>query len=342
MEPKRLKFDSTVEENICTVKDAVGALKGRSLETCVMLECMVPGSLGPGIDERDELQAEAVEMIGRVLERQEGELSRDLHRKEDMVQDPNRVRADMTAELQEAKDHEVGADQQVQRGQQDLKSAKVDAGTGQRLLASARSSHDKSCTELKQLEAEQAALELNYKDHFIPVRDGTWQTQPESAKHVAALLPTFKTFEYEDSLIAAFQKAADHKPPARGNFDNITMETAEKDFSVGLQHLVGKIGAAHPIVSQASDSVAEAASQLDSAKHHEREAALALGAALVDKRHARFAVEKAQKGLDEFPKDPKAIAAARDAARQSLKDFQEGPLAAFKSLRDRVAALGLS
>uniref|UniRef100_A0A7S1AMQ6 Uncharacterized protein n=1 Tax=Noctiluca scintillans TaxID=2966 RepID=A0A7S1AMQ6_NOCSC len=64
---KRLKFDANIEEQVQVVLRAVDNVEGRSSACQVMLSYMVPGCLGPALDERDKYQMESVEIIGRVL-----------------------------------------------------------------------------------------------------------------------------------------------------------------------------------------------------------------------------------------------------------------------------------
>lgn len=340
-EPKRLRFDDTIDEKLVAVRDAVSSLYGRTEESCTMLEQMCAGALGPGMDERDDDQNQCVEMIGRAIEELKNRLLRQAEAREDYKSNPEKAKAEIQAAVYAYQDKVAISEKNVAIKHKTLRESKGILAAASAELEAAIASHEHAKRELQSLEAELDDLQDKNAEHFIPIKLGSWKTNHEKMKHLTELLPLFKKFEYEDSLIAAFQKAADHKPDDRGRFDQVTMQSAEKDFADGIHRLESTIKAQEPVVSRAEDGVKCADDAREQAARREREAAIELGAAIQERRQHQLHKDEVQKAYDEFPRDEKALQHMLDASRQSLVEFSNGPLQAYIYLRDRVAALAL-
>lgn len=340
-EPKRLRFGEFVEEKIIVVKEAVGYAHNRSDECCVMLECMVPGSLGPGLDERDELQSEAVEIIGRVMERLEHQAVAQVERAEEILRDPVKARHAMEEEMKAMQVSNDFADKEKRAKQQLVRDAKANMAAAATALRAAVNGKQMAEKEFDDLENEAAEVKKAFEQHFIPVRDGVWASKTDVMKHMAELGPVFKKFKYEESLIAAFQKAGERKPEARGHFDKLTIDEAGQDFVVRLKQLEAQLVALEPGLRKAADNVHDATHHKTAMHEKEKDAIVNLGGLLAEIKQLLWGLFDAKKALEDFPKDAKAQQALCDTSKQRLAEFREGPFAAFKFLRDRVAAASL-
>eukprot|EP00930_Biecheleria_cincta_P080906 TRINITY_DN693_c0_g2_i1.p1 TRINITY_DN693_c0_g2~~TRINITY_DN693_c0_g2_i1.p1 ORF type:complete len:357 (+),score=113.41 TRINITY_DN693_c0_g2_i1:52-1122(+) len=336
-ETKRIKFQSNVEEKIEIVRKQVGNAVARSDECCVMLENMVPGCLGPAMDERDELQTEAVEMIGKVIHAIEELALKDLQLAEEICEDPEAAKK----KLEEgAKDAQAGKDVAEKDKSAKLKAAQ-DAKAA---LAKADDTLKKANKGLHKLEDEKAALK-NKRDrvedafiqHFVPIRDGDWGPLSEAQGHIQALRPIFQLFDYEDSLMAAFEKAGIHKPDVRKYFDNETIKCAA--FDEQKANLDKEIAAkAAPIgKAQKAQQAAEAAKAAAAQKYNH--ALEDLGNILGAIRKLLAGLFGARRELEHFPATPQEADAKRQRAKAALEELTspEGAISAYVYLRDRVS-----
>mmetsp|Transcript_28068 Transcript_28068/g.77533 ORF Transcript_28068/g.77533 Transcript_28068/m.77533 type:complete len:360 (+) Transcript_28068:85-1164(+) len=336
---KASKPDITVEKKLSVVGAAVGNAHGRFLSCQVMLESMVPGALGPGLDERDELQDEGVQMIGKVMEKLLRDCTADLERKAAIVQDPDGTKGIMkgsTVEAQAAVEAAVKDETEKDAG---FKAARADLNAARKALTDAKSAQKKAEQELSALIKEKEAYEDAYNMHFKPLRDGQYKTLTEAKHHVQALIPLFKMFEYEDSLIAGFPPAAERYPDDRRHFDSLTVKDAEKGFVSSGQKLEGAIAVAEPLVSSAGAAVVAAEDEVEVCKEKEYEAGLALGRSRFALAVAQLQLADAKKAVGEFPTTPKQAESMKVTAATTLEAFQTGPYEAYVYLRDRVAAL---
>jgi len=336
---KALKLNTNTEEKLALVSAAVGNAHGRFLPCQVMLESMVPGALGPGLDERDELQDEGVQMIGKVMDGLLQEHKAALERKTAIANDPDGTNAIVQEELADAQsgvEAAVGDEAEKDRG---LKAARADLDKAEKALAKAKTDQKKAEQDLKSLIEEKKAYEDAYNMHFIPLRDGQFNATAEARKHIQALIPIFAKFDYEGSLIAAFPPAAMCYPDARRNFDKLTMEDAEKGFLSFRHKLEGEIAAADPLVSNAIALVAFGEDEVKTCKVKEYDAGLALGRSRFALAVAQLQLADAKKAVGEFPTTPKQAESMKVTAATTLEAFQTGPYEAYVYLRDRVAAL---
>lgn len=340
-EAKRRKFGDEIEEKISIVKDAMAALYGRTDESRSMLEHICSDALGPGTDERDEDQKQCVRMLGGALDELRGRLIREAEMREDIRLNPEKARAEIQSAMSSFREKLMVSEKDVTIRHKALRDARSVLGCANSELEASIAAHEKAKKELQGLESELQELQATCADHFTPIKQGSWIDSQEKMKHISELMPIFRKFEYEQSLIAAFQKAADHKPGDRGHFDQVTMECAEKDFAEGIHRLEATIKAREPGVAQAEDGVRCADDARENASQREREAAIELGTAIREKRENQLQKDEAQKYYDEFPEDDNALQALLAASKQALSDFSNGPLQAYLFLRDRVAALSL-
>eukprot|EP00401_Gymnodinium_catenatum_P065374 CAMPEP_0117495058 /NCGR_PEP_ID=MMETSP0784-20121206/19936_1 /TAXON_ID=39447 /ORGANISM="" /LENGTH=367 /DNA_ID=CAMNT_0005289967 /DNA_START=83 /DNA_END=1186 /DNA_ORIENTATION=+ len=336
---KAVKIDHTVEDKLAVVGAAVGDAHGLFVSCQMMLESMVPGALGPAMDERDELQDEGVEMIGKVIGRLLEDRESDVQRTIAIRSDPDGTKVTMQGELADAQAAvEAKVEDEAVRGA-GLKTARAELAAAQEELAAARSAVRKAESNLVALQDERKKYEDAYNIHFIPLRDGRFTTAVEAKQHVQALAPVFERFNYEASLIAGFSPAATLFLADREHWDNFTIENAEKGFTEARSRLDDAVAVQTPLISEAVAAAAAAENEVKACLQKEYDAGLALGRARFALALARLKLADAKKALQNFPQTPKLAEAEEGAAIAALKAFKDGPYEAYVYLRDRVAAL---
>lgn len=200
---------------------------------------------------------------------------------------------------------------------------------------------------LHKLEDEKAALkekrdmvEDAFLKHYVPIRDGDWGPESEATGHIRALGPIFRMFDYEDSLVAAFDKAGMHKPNIRKTFDNETIKCAA--FEEQKAELERQIAAkAAPIgKAQKAQQAAEAAKAAAANKYNHALADLGSIIAALRKWLAGFG--RFGRKLETFPATPQEADANRQRAKAALEELSgpEGAVSAYIYLRDRESSNG--
>jgi len=333
---KRLKLTSKVAEKVAIVQDAVRNAHGRFEDCQLMLESMTPGSLGPGLDERDELQEEAVGMMERVLTDLKKAAEALVDRKDAIVNDPEGTKVIMNKEFGDAKVKFDGAMEDEATKLETLKAAAQASKDAQNKLEAAKAVLAAAKKKLEDGNSERDSFEDAYTKHFVPLRDGTFSSKAEAMAHVKALTPLFKKFDYEESLIAAFAPSAPIVPDERKHFDKVTMVEVERGFLAHKDDLTVQIGIAETELKQAEQNVEDSTS--DSITEL-REAALAYGRAKVDTRRAKLDLDDANEAMRIFPATPAQAAQQLEASKKALQRFEAGPWAAFIWLKRRVQAM---
>eukprot|EP00930_Biecheleria_cincta_P080905 TRINITY_DN693_c0_g1_i1.p1 TRINITY_DN693_c0_g1~~TRINITY_DN693_c0_g1_i1.p1 ORF type:complete len:410 (+),score=123.99 TRINITY_DN693_c0_g1_i1:56-1231(+) len=336
-ETKRLKFQSDVEEKIDIVRKQVGNAEARSDECCVMLENMVPGSLGPAMDERDELQTEAVEMIGKVIKAIEDEAVDKVKLAEEICEDPESVKKKVEEAAERAQAEKAAAEKDKPAKQKAAQDAKASLAKADDTLRKANNGLHKLEDEKADLKDKRDTVEDAFIQHFVPIRDGDWEAESEALAHIRALGPVFVGFDYEKSLMAAFKEAGMNKPASRRSFDNQTIKSAA--FEERKAELDKQIAAkAAPIgKAQKAQQAAEAAKAAAAQKYNHTLADLGNVTGAIRKSNADAL--RARQELDTFPATPQEAEAKRQRAKAALEELTgpKGAVSAYIYLRDRVS-----
>lgn len=335
-ENKRIKLDPEIEDKLSTVRDQLEKSNVQTDACCVMLESMAPGCLGPAMDERDELQTEGVDMIGKVIYAIEEEATEALRKADLICKDPEAAKQ----QLQKAKEE---ASKSKEKDEANRKEKQRAAERAKEALARANDMLRKANDVLSQQEAKQQKkkeekemVEDAFKEHFVPLRDGTWSKESEARGHFLALAPIFGYFNYEASLVAAFDKASKHKPGQRKTFDEETVRCAA--FNGKIAGIDKQIQANIGPINQATEAVKMAERARAAAREQYKDALAELGSLSSRLRKWLAGLFAAGKELQDFPQSPQEALQRREAAREALESLQgpEGAVSAYEYLRDRV------
>lgn len=326
-------FASEVDSKLSMIVAALSAAPGCSEASLDMLKCAVHGSLAPKADERDAFQVDAANMIGRALRIIESGLGRN---------GADDLEAQLTALRAEA-----GMREAAQRDAEDaLAAAKaaVDGFTSlggdydaNRRLQEARTALRAAEQKLAQIMQKRQQVLDAYENHFLILRRALeTKTRPMNAReHTEALLPLFRSWGVEESLLAGFVPAADCEKIARGDRGDwclkVLMEL-EGFFQEPRQHL-------EQMVLEAQRMVSDHEAQLRLAEEACRAADSDRASDAARLQTLRDALRDAQARL-EATKRPVSDAywniqrVEQELAHRSgeLKRFKDGPLAAYEWL----------
>eukprot|EP00927_Polykrikos_kofoidii_P012271 TRINITY_DN1527_c0_g1_i3.p1 TRINITY_DN1527_c0_g1~~TRINITY_DN1527_c0_g1_i3.p1 ORF type:complete len:362 (-),score=95.68 TRINITY_DN1527_c0_g1_i3:62-1147(-) len=336
---KRLKLTDQVNAKLAIVADAVASARFRSDACQMMLESMVPGCLGSGLDERDDLQNRAVDIIREVVESLKSDVDFDLKRKDDYVHDPQGTDMEMKKEAQLAGEGAAHAEDDMQEKERALEAAEDGLDSALDTLREAK----KALADAEKNHKVKVQLATDFDDaytkHFVPLRDGMFKTKAEADGHVQSLKRFFMKFDYEDSLMSAFAPASRLQPVDRKHFDTVTMTEAEKGFLNYKDEVHKEAEDSFSSIDAAKRAVEAAEAAVEAAKHSVREAGLVFGRAVTTAWKANLEAAAARKALQDAPKSPSEAEKQSDQSKRMHARFMDGPYEAFAWLKERVAIL---
>lgn len=336
---KRTTFPPEVERRIATLRKAVGSVRGRSDYCQAMLDSIVHGCLGPGLDQRDDLQTRAVDIVGEVVDALHDKRVRDVKKKEAYLASPEDAKADALSEAKEADAKASDAAEDSVVKEKALCEDELALDKAQIALKNANMAFAGAKKRLDDQERLCAALSSVYEEHFVPLRDGLFATKTEADGHINHLKSYSQRYGYEESLICAFAPAARNKPAERGHFDAKTMVEKEKGFVEKRDAALAEIKGLQVAKEEAEHDVARAEQDVKDAADRVRASGLVYGRAVTDETTAKWAAEDAHQAHDELKGGPEAAKRLLDEANKKLKDFEEGPYEMFQWLKIRVAIL---
>lgn len=196
---------------------------------------------------------------------------------------------------------------------------------------------DKLLKQKADLTEKRDGVAAAFEQHYKPIRDGDWGPESEAQRHISALVPLFRSFDYEPSLIEAFKEAGKIKPDVRRAFDNTTIKRAA--FEEETARLDKEIAAlAEPIAkTQKAQQAAEAAKAAKSQKY--KDALADLGSILGAIRKWLAGLFRARRELESFPTTPAERKEKLEGAKADLEELTgpAGAVTAYVWLRDRMS-----
>eukprot|EP00927_Polykrikos_kofoidii_P014997 TRINITY_DN1664_c0_g1_i1.p1 TRINITY_DN1664_c0_g1~~TRINITY_DN1664_c0_g1_i1.p1 ORF type:complete len:362 (+),score=64.74 TRINITY_DN1664_c0_g1_i1:154-1239(+) len=336
---KRLRFSDEVGAKLAIVAEAVASAPFTSNACQVMLESMVPGCLGSGLDERDDLQEMALEIITEVMDSLKSDVDEDLKRKDNYVQDPYTAHTRLQTELTDAGGIVTRADDHMHEKERALEAAEAALCKAQDDLRTAEIGLADVEKQLKGKTQLAAEFENAYTAHFVPLRDGTFVTKVEADGHVQSLKRFFGKFDYADSLMSAFALASKVKPADRKQFDVVTMTTAETGFVEYKDGLHKQAAESKPLIQHAQKTSEDAKVGLEAATQSVRDAGLQFGRAVTAVWKAKLKEAAAIKALRDEPKSQNEAERHLGESKKRYETFMTGTYEAFMWLKERIAIL---
>eukprot|EP00411_Alexandrium_monilatum_P052890 CAMPEP_0175437084 /NCGR_PEP_ID=MMETSP0095-20121207/55288_1 /TAXON_ID=311494 /ORGANISM="Alexandrium monilatum, Strain CCMP3105" /LENGTH=393 /DNA_ID=CAMNT_0016736747 /DNA_START=37 /DNA_END=1218 /DNA_ORIENTATION=+ len=313
------------------VAKAVAASADFPPQALEMLGACIPESLGVPKESRHAFQDEVVDMIGKVLAKQEEGLQAivaEAGAKFDEVtgQKAERARA-VEAAVQELSSREEAASA-AQTAATEAASARVAAGEA---LAAADAELAASQAEAASVEARRALFASTLSDIYLPIKEGL--AEPAKVREgLSAVVSTGKAFSMDQTLLDALPSAAGKAPGERGSFDALVLQQLDAEFQRCTAALEETIANAEITKKEREEKVVTAAAEVEIAKAAAQESKASLEAARAAQREALATKREAWKALQQWGPELKQTTAALDSAKASLEEFREGPLAAYEAL----------
>lgn len=180
--------------------------------------------------------------------------------------------------------------------------------------------------------AKKAQLEEAMTNSFGPLVAGT--SGDDKAKQIKAVFAIAKSFEFDKSLMSTAQQVFQREAAERGAFDQTCLEQLQAAFSSSVAKCQEEIEAGAPAKAERAAAVERAEAAKTAAEATQTDLKAKAAEAKDAKAAAASEQQAAAKSLADFMPDLKAAGDGLDAARQTLKSFEEGPRVTFNELKE--------
>jgi hypothetical protein len=294
-----------------------------------MLIAMATPSLSKPKCERHDMQQLGVSMIEETLQAHKREL---IEAAEVTRQELSDLEGSKSALLQHVADAEASLAEK--------EAAKTAACSAHEQAKEARQAAEKALEEARELqeevegvhaalEKEKVSIDSAYQEHFKAPMDNN-----EGPKH--NFLQSFiQNLGFEESFISALPSSCVKTKEQRGGFDDLVVTELGKALVAKIAALEKSLADKASDVSERKACVVSTEKSVEDKKHTEETTAADSEAATVARSEAEAEVSKASEEWTTF--EPRVHEATDNYNLQDTKrkDFEDGPLNSFETLRDK-------
>jgi len=295
-----------------TVKDTVGQLKAS----------------------RHPLNERFVGMIGEIFAAHKIGLEKEVATKEATLAELAPSKTTRESELESATAALKEKKEALEKAKEDFGSASKEGKEAKVAVSTKTKEQELGDAEYNKILGEKTELENIEKNAFLPLHDGTAESD-KKAELVKAVLDASKTFGFDSSLMEASVKVLEKPKESRSaGFDETCMDQLKQSFTTAIGALEVKLGEAEPAKQERAAAVEAASVALAAAEKKTEDLKAAWDSAKEAQATASEALKAAKKNLDDFLPELKEASEALDEAKGYLQDFVEGALATFTLMKD--------
>lgn len=332
MAAKKSKHSTAIEDVVRAVEAAADRQDLSQAGRTILAE-MVRHGLATAVEERHDLQVQAVARVAEALEEEQAALKKAL--------------ADVEAKLQEATSQRDSFETERNSLEEELaskatpaRSAKVSLAdvtkavlAATKELKSAEGAKDKGDVERNVIQAEKDELASAISTHLGSLRAGA--SDGDACPHLTALLALARRLDIDEALVTALPHTVAKAPEARRRFDELTLDQYEEGITGKITALDGQLEATAPEAKARADAVQACKEAVDAAKATLLQAAGAFKEAQAAHQAATAALQDADKKQKETKKAVKTMEQAVKERQADVELYETGTLATFQMLRER-------
>lgn len=329
---KKSKHSTAIEDVVRAVEAAADRQELSQAGRTILAE-MVRHGLATAVEERHELQVQAVARVAEALEEEQAALKKAL--------------ADVEAKLQEATSQRDSFETERNALEEELackatpaRSAKVSLAdvtkavlAATKELKSAEGAKDKGDVERNVIQAEKDELAGAISTHLGTLRTGA--SDGDACPHLTALLALARRLDIDEALVSALPHTVAKAPEARRRFDELTLDQYEEGITGRITALDGQLEATAPEAKARADAVKSCKEAVDAAKATLLQAAGAFKGAQAAHQAATAALQDADKKQKETKKAVKTMEQAVKDRQAEVELYETGTLATFQALKER-------
>jgi len=333
--PRKLARAGSLQRKFDTIAGALDEYD--ELPKCVrqMLVSVLPTSLGVKQDQRHGYQEQVVAMIESELHGLEGKISASIQSEEATVANADCEKARRESAKTDA---ETALAAKVEEVAVKLSAVELDVAahtTAKDALKEAKVAQKSGDKELEDAGKSKEKLEGAIKDLYEPLKVGEGLKPAESKRLLNNLGAYLKKISFDHAMAAAAHVALQKASGERTSFDQLVLTQVDADLSRRVAALEAKLAEGLP-GKEARQAAADAAHSLVEVADSKRSSSIeAHDAAESEEAALRMSCNEATQSFEDHALEVKTAVLSLQAAKERLTEFQEGPLAAFKELKER-------
>jgi len=315
------------------IADALKSAKAYPDHVVKMLGENLVHSLGDVKEDRHEFQVKVNAMVAEVLGSVEASLQEEISAAQAKVDASGTEKAaregvsQAAAATLETKKTETAAAEKA------LEEAEAEVKAASKALKVAEQEQKTGDADVTANEDKKAKLQKVVAESFLPAKEGNVTGSLKSA--IAEVAKLGKENHFDAALLSSLPSALGKEPKDRGSFDETVVNQIANEFTQIEAKLTTLLTEAAPAKEARQAKVTEAKAASDAATAKKASCEEALKAARAAEKEALTAQKEAAKALKSFGPEMKEVTAALEGAKESLSEFQEGPLSVFKELVEK-------
>mmetsp|Transcript_16565 Transcript_16565/g.53277 ORF Transcript_16565/g.53277 Transcript_16565/m.53277 type:complete len:343 (-) Transcript_16565:309-1337(-) len=297
-----------------------------------MLLACLPCGLGTPSDERHELQASMVSMVGDVVLGVQAKLREAVDSEATKVGGTDSHNADLQAMLAKADRDLAESAQDAHATTATYSEATAAANLASKQLEERHEAQRVGDAAMVQAQQSKETLEKGIHVHFRAIVEAQ-----DCEQHHQALLPLLKELTLDKSLMSALRGVCTKPASDRGAFDAMVLEQLGKTLGVKVAEFARVVEEAAPASQQQADMVAEAMARLEASTALQSSAAAARDTAKAAEQAAKDTVQSGIDALAAFEPEYAAAKEARDEKSAAEEHFEAYNIGSLELLRDKTA-----
>jgi len=322
---------SCIKQRVKLVKQGLQASEGCDARVKKMLIGTLDCTVANVKDQRHAFNQRFVTFIGEALNAEHARLQQDKDAKEKAFTELMPAKSEREAAAEAAKAEAASAAEALTAANTAVKETTNKTKDATTALKEAQKAEKNGNAEIEKSENEKAKINAVREGSLQPLLDGNLE---DSAKKTKAVMELGKQYQLDQSLLGTAEPVLLKATEERGQFDGTCLTQLTSAFQAVVDKIDEAINAGAPGKAERAAAVAEKEKEkadADAALNAEKEKA---GAAREAKNTADAAAKAAAAAAADFMPDLKKAGDAQDKAAETLKEFAEGPLAAFGELKD--------
>eukprot|EP00928_Gymnodinium_smaydae_P090613 TRINITY_DN74399_c0_g1_i1.p1 TRINITY_DN74399_c0_g1~~TRINITY_DN74399_c0_g1_i1.p1 ORF type:complete len:399 (-),score=124.48 TRINITY_DN74399_c0_g1_i1:83-1279(-) len=301
-----------------------------------MLLTIAPRCLTTPSDERDEVLARSVAMIGEVIEARRQVMQGLIDEEVAGMGEMEKTKQKLDESVQEAEARLASALEVLEAKKLALTEAETVTSEKQVTLNEKKTTQQEEDAAINAARKEKAEYEAAFNDHFKTLRDQELE-YAKAHQHQEAILVYAKAMNLEASLLSSMPNACTKPPSQRGAFDQMVFQELEKEFVDHMKKLDDKIADGAPAAAERAQAVEAADAEFLAASATQRSAAEAAATAEGSRADCEERLASEREALRRHAPEYEQAAKRRDERVAALSQFEKLNVACFTDLRDRVA-----
>lgn len=322
---------AAVNPTFLKIQDAVKAAEHLPATCRDMLAALVPVSLAASREDRGEEQSAAVQWIEETLQQQCDVLAGEVDAANAAMQQLEAAKAEHLAAVQKAEETLAELAEAVPSKQDAVAEANIALTASKKAHQEKQEEHQGAdgpfLAKKKELEGLQTAIEESFK---VPVAAG-------EAVHFSALQPYVGALELEESLKLSIPQSCCKTKEQRGSFDELVLQSLEKALLERAEQLRQSVASENAGFEERQAAVRIAEEQAAANQAAQQKAFEELSNAQKNVEVASGALQEAKKVVAGGDAEIKAALRVCEQHRGRKEAFEQGPLAAFTTARDKAA-----